>query len=832
MVQDGLEKMDGDQLMDSYSCFRGVTDALKTAIEKPMRKRHAAARRERAQQQGGPGYQHISGGGALGGGGMPLNMPSASSGGDMQTMGNGSPQGGGGLSPPPAFRYNYQPPARVSGTLRKVEKQKVFRQGQGLNFCGAGSDEAKARSAALPFSHETAAEEKKKRRERRSGESALANNTMSGLSQVDNVPQRAIRTKETEQEHDVRAELEPTVHAGAVGSTTPTVTAEPAPSEQPVLDSIKKSQQEDQQEQALADLRAAQQTSASSAPVSWWWEEWGGASLSPGPQLPLAVGGFGFTGALCILVSWSAVPHQRFTRSPSLLLASRSPFHSQSGKMDSQMTEALKMLDAHFAASIEKQSRETDIVMQQQSTLVKEAQAGMKTASQMLSKKEAENIGLREELATLKNRDAQIWAADNANKAEIARLSQSLAAAIAIVEQLSPDLQGVKDKIAGLEASLKEANDKKVKLANDVEECGARLVRAEKLIGGLGGERSRWTESVTDLEEAYKNLIGDCLVSAGTIAYSGPFTPDFRRTLNDEWRERLVTLNIPHTPGCDVQATLSKPVEVRAWKLAGLPSDSHSIQNGIIQSKARRYPLFIDPQGQANKFIKNMGKDLTFSENGLDTIKLTDKNFLRTLENGVRFGRWVLLENIGEALDASLEPLLLQQKFKSGGTEMIRVGDSTIPWNDSFKFFLTSKLPNPHYPPEVCVKVTLLNMAITFVGLEDQLLGVAVVEEMPEMEEKKNALMIANARMKKELGDIENLILFKLSNATGNILDDHELIDTLANSKKTSQEIETKVAEAEVTENEIDLNREGYRPVAFRGERASEMSAKKISVGL
>ena len=62
MVQDGLEKMDGDQLMDSYSCFRSVTDALKTAIEKPMRKRHAAARRERAQQQGGPGYQHIVGG--------------------------------------------------------------------------------------------------------------------------------------------------------------------------------------------------------------------------------------------------------------------------------------------------------------------------------------------------------------------------------------------------------------------------------------------------------------------------------------------------------------------------------------------------------------------------------------------------------------------------------------------------------------------------------------------------------------------------------------------------------------------------------------------------
>lgn len=51
-------------------------------------------------------------------------------------------------------------------------------------------------------------------------------------------------------------------------------------------------------------------------------------------------------------------------------------------------------------------------------------------------------------------------------------------------------------------------------------------------------------------------------------------------------------------------------------------------------------------QGQANRYIKNMGKDPMFSTNGIDVIKLTDKNFLRTLENGIRFGRWVLLENV------------------------------------------------------------------------------------------------------------------------------------------------------------------------------------------
>ena len=67
-------------------------------------------------------------------------------------------------------------------------------------------------------------------------------------------------------------------------------------------------------------------------------------------------------------------------------------------------------------------------------------------------------------------------------------------------------------------------------------------------------------------------------------------------------------------------------------------------------------------------------------DTGIEVTKLTEKNYLRTLENAVRFGRWVLMENVLETLDASLEPLLLQQTFVQGGTKMIKIGDSTIPY--------------------------------------------------------------------------------------------------------------------------------------------------------
>lgn len=51
-------------------------------------------------------------------------------------------------------------------------------------------------------------------------------------------------------------------------------------------------------------------------------------------------------------------------------------------------------------------------------------------------------------------------------------------------------------------------------------------------------------------------------------------------------------------------------------------------------------------------------------ENGLEVLKLSDQDFLRSLENTIRFGKPCLLENIGEELDPALEPVLLQQVSK------------------------------------------------------------------------------------------------------------------------------------------------------------------------
>lgn len=92
--------------------------------------------------------------------------------------------------------------------------------------------------------------------------------------------------------------------------------------------------------------------------------------------------------------------------------------------------------------------------------------------------------------------------------------------------------------------------------------------------------------------------------------------------------------------------------------------------------------------------------------------KLSDRDLIRTLEASIRFGKPCLIENVGTELDPALDPVLLRQVFKQAGTLVLKLGDSVVPYSDDFRLYLTSKLPNPHYTPEVSIKVLLVNFTL------------------------------------------------------------------------------------------------------------------------
>jgi len=340
-------------------------------------------------------------------------------------------------------------------------------------------------------------------------------------------------------------------------------------------------------------------------------------------------------------------------------------------------------------------------------------------------------------------------------------------------------------------------------LKKEIDLCSKRFVRAKKLTDVLSGENARWTQAVKDLQKTYNNLLGDALISSGIIGYLGPFTAPFRDECITDWIKVIKSKSV----ACSVASqyslsnTLVDPIKSHQWHMCGLPEDSFSIQNAFIMFNSKRWPLIIDPQGQANRWLKNLEK-----ENNLVSIKLTDTEMMRNLENSIQLGYPVLLEDVDEDLSPLLEKLLLKYTH--------RLGNNVLEYNRDIRVYMTTKLRNPHYLHQVATKVNLLNFTVTSESLADQLLHMVVAKEYPELEKKRQGLILMAAANKKALANIEENTLSTLENTEGSMLDNEILISTLELAKVTSEDMDKKQQESQEISKRINSLRLRYKPLA------------------
>ncbi|KAM7377518.1 hypothetical protein PAMA_014021 [Pampus argenteus] len=396
-------------------------------------------------------------------------------------------------------------------------------------------------------------------------------------------------------------------------------------------------------------------------------------------------------------------------------------------------------------------------------------------------------------------------------RAQLNAATAQLAEKQAALTEAQNKLREVGEKLDQLKKQHGDKLAMKESLRKKSDEMEVKLDRADKLVTGLAGERVRWEERVAGLEENMGYLVGDCLLAASFLSYMGPFLSNYRDELLAIWMKEVRDLEIPCSPGFSFAVFLSKPTAVRDWNIQGLPSDAFSTENGVIVTRGNRWPLMVDPQGQALKWIKNMEM-----KRGLKVIDFHMPDYLRVLENAIQFGNPVLLQNVQEELDPSLNPILNKSLTRIGGRLLLKLGDKEVEYSPEFRFYITTKLSNPHYTPEISTKTTIVNFAVKEQGLEAQLLGIVVRKERPELEEQKDSLVISIASGKRSLQELEDEILRLLNEATGSLLDDVQLVNTLQTSKVTATEVSEQLESSEQTEIEIDSAREAYRPCAQR----------------
>ncbi|XP_067137533.1 LOW QUALITY PROTEIN: dynein axonemal heavy chain 7-like [Centruroides vittatus] len=386
---------------------------------------------------------------------------------------------------------------------------------------------------------------------------------------------------------------------------------------------------------------------------------------------------------------------------------------------------------------------------------------------------------------------------------------RSLNETLEILKQKHSELKQVEKKLEKLQAELEDMTNQKAALESEVERCSNQLMRAKKMISGLGGERERWELEAERLTIAFENLPGDVLLASAVIAYLGVYTASFRKECIKNWISFCLKYEIPCSTEFFLNRTLGDPLTIQNWEIAGLPHDNFSIDNAVIVDKTNQWSLLIDPQGQAQNWIKNMEKIRK-----LEMVKFTDKNLFQSLERCIQFGIPVLIENATEEIDFSFYSLLQKQTFTQGGVEMIKLGDKIIEFHSDFKLYITTKLQNPHYLPEITNKVTLINFMITPEGLQDQLLEIVVAKERPNLEKERQELIVQSSENRNDLAKLEETILKTLSSEK-NVLEDEVALNILDNSKILADEISVKQKVTEVTEKKIENSRMEYKLVAL-----------------
>ena len=376
-------------------------------------------------------------------------------------------------------------------------------------------------------------------------------------------------------------------------------------------------------------------------------------------------------------------------------------------------------------------------------------------------------------------------------------------------------LETVQAEVSELETSIVQYKEDYATLIRDVEALksemqtvSTKVDRAESLLQSLGHESERWEKSAEGFQSILRSLVGDSLILAAFLTYSGFFDFKNRLVMMDKWKHTLEILGIECNDDIGIVESLSTGKQRVEWKAQGLLDDQLSMENGVILDHAVRFPLLIDPSGNAINFLMNK-----LESKKIQKTSFLDKAFVKTLSGAVRFGTALLVENV-EQIDPILNPLLNKELQRTGGRTLVRIGTEDIDYSPDFMIILSTKNPAVHLTPDVCSRVTLANFTVTPASLQSQSLSKVLSYEKPELETQRAAVLKLQGEQNVKLRELEDQMLAKISACEGSILDDDEVVTGMEILMKEGAQVEEQIAQSDKVMAQVHLSVGEFEPFA------------------
>ena len=415
----------------------------------------------------------------------------------------------------------------------------------------------------------------------------------------------------------------------------------------------------------------------------------------------------------------------------------------------------------------------------------------------------------------------QLWETDK----KLKPLREELANKEATLKELQNNANKLKeeeeqalDMLNKLEEEKKASQENLDNLQEQKNLNTKRKNNASKLILLLKDENIRWNEQLVQLHNEENNFLGDIIISALFISYMAPFSGNYRKRALNTLLELCKKYNISYSPNYSLENIMSDAVEIRQWTMNGLPNDAVSIENAIMFTNNKKFPLFIDPQLQGNQWIKKLYKGCI----NIYKADCKEENLKAQLEgigNDIIKGSLTLLENVTEIIDNVYAPIMNQAVFvDDSGLEKLNFNGNDREYNEAFKMIFTTKMSNPHYPPEYYIKLNIINFTVTESGLSEQLLSDVFKCERREKYEQRDKIIAEMGEMNDRMSKNSKEILTDLKETPEDkILDAEELIVKLETGKALSDEISVNMKSNIQIEKEINELRNEYVPIAERG---------------